>query len=219
MRLRLQEFNLTVRYVPGKFLYIADTLSRAFDQSNVPTDDDTHRDMEHFIHRVVIDLPVSDGFLVKLMELRELNSNDPTMQMLHRYATEGLPQHKRDVPPSLKSSFWNFRNDIHVTEGILVKDIRLVIPFAWRQDILQKLHISHCGIEKTKANARTTVFWPGMNKHIEDMISCCEKCLNYQSKQTQEHMQTREIPALPALANRCIDVLDHKNQNYLVVVY
>ena len=75
MRLRLQKNNLKVRYVPGKFLYIADTLSRAFDQSNAPTDDDMHHGMEHFIHRVIIDLPISD---VKLMELRELNCSDPT---------------------------------------------------------------------------------------------------------------------------------------------
>ena len=79
MRL-LQKYNLKVRYVPGKFLHIADTLSTAFDQSNVPTDDGMHQDMEYFIHSVIIDLPISD---VKLMELRELNCNDPTMQMLH----------------------------------------------------------------------------------------------------------------------------------------
>ena len=70
MRLRLQKYNLKVRYIPGKFLHIADALSRAFDQSNVPTDDGMHQDMEHFIHSVIIDLPISD---VKLMELRELN--------------------------------------------------------------------------------------------------------------------------------------------------
>ena len=81
----------------------------------------------------------------------------------------------------------------------------------------QKLHLSHCRIEKTKANARTTVFWPGMNKHIEDMVPCCEKCLKYQSKQTKEPMQTREIAILPwqIVAS---DVLEHKNQNYLVVI-
>ena len=75
-----------------------------------------HRDMEHFIHSVIIDLPISD---VKLMELRELNCNDPTMQMLQRYAMEGWPEHKRDVPLSLKP-FWNVRNDIQVTDGILL---------------------------------------------------------------------------------------------------
>ena len=121
---------------------------------------------------------------------------------------EGWPQHKRDVPPSLQT-FWNVRNDM--------KDNRLVIPYAWRTDILQKLHISHCGIEKNKANARTTIFWPGKNKHIEAMISCCESCLKYQSKQTKEPMQTREISILPwqIVAS---DVLQNKNQNYLVVI-
>jgi hypothetical protein len=176
MRLRLQKYNLKVGYIPGKFLYIVDTLSRAFNQFNVPTDNDMHRDMKHLIHTVIIDLPISD---VKLMELRERNCNDSTMQMLHRYAMEGWPEHKRDVPPPLKS-FWNVRNDIHVTDGILLKDNRLVIPSAWRKDILLKLHISHCGIEKTKANARMTVFWPGMTTHIEDIVSSCEKCLKYQ---------------------------------------
>ena len=42
MSLRLQKYHLKVRYVQGKFHYIAVTLSRAFDQSNVPNDDDIH---------------------------------------------------------------------------------------------------------------------------------------------------------------------------------
>jgi len=79
------------------------------------------------------------------------------------------------------------------------------------------LHISHCGIEKTNTNVRTKVFWPGMTKHIEDMVSSCEKCLKYQSKQTKEPMQTQEIPLLPCQIVAS-DVLEHKNQNYLVVI-
>ena len=92
------------------------------------------------------------------------------MQMLHKLTKEGWPEHKRNVPSPLKS-FWDVRNDIHDANGILLKDNRLVIPSAWRKDILRKLHISHCGIEKTKANARMTVFWPGPTKHIEEMVS------------------------------------------------
>ena len=86
MRLRLQKYDLKVKCVPWKFLNIADTLSRAFDQTSNPTVNDMHHDMEHFIHSVITNLPISD---VKLVELREHNRNDPTMQMLHRYATEG----------------------------------------------------------------------------------------------------------------------------------
>jgi len=136
MRLRLQKYDIKVRYVPGKFLYIADTLSRACGESHIPND--MHQDMEYFIHSVVSNLPISGD---KLKELQEFNSDDPTMQMLHTYSMEGWPHHKHDVPPPLKS-FWNVRNDIHVIDGILLKGNRLVIPSAWRKDILQKLHLS-----------------------------------------------------------------------------
>ena len=213
MRLRLQKYDINVKYVPGKFQYIADTLSRACNESSMPSDNDMHKDMEYFIHSVVSSLPISD---VKLKELRELNSNDPTMQMLHKYSLEGWPARKCDVPPSLKS-FWNVRNDIHVTDGILLKDNRLVIPSLWKKDILQKLHLSHCGIEKSKANARMTVFWPGMTKDIEEMVSSCETCMKYQSKQPKEPMQTRDVPLLP-WQTVASDILEHKNQNYLVVI-
>ena len=56
MRIRLQKYNLKVRIVPGKFIYIADTLARAFNQSSVPTDKDIHSDMEHYIHSVIANL-------------------------------------------------------------------------------------------------------------------------------------------------------------------
>ena len=77
----------------------------------------------------VSSLPISD---VKLKELRDLNSNDPTMQILHQYSLQGWPAHKCDVHPSLKS-FWDVRNDIHVTDGILLKDNRLVMPSSWKK--------------------------------------------------------------------------------------
>ena len=108
------------------------------------------------------------------------------------------------------------RNDIHVTDGILHKDIRLIIPSVWRNDILQKLHISHCASENTKANACMTVLWPGTTKHIEDMVASCEKCMKYQIKLPKEPMQTREIPLLPWQMISS-DVLENKNQDYLVV--
>ena len=147
MRLHLQKYNLKVRYVTGKFLYIADTVSRAFNQSNVVTNNDMHYEMEHFTYSVITNLPI---FEVKLMELRELNYSDLTMQMLHKYGREGWPEHKRNVPSSLKS-FWDVRNDIDDTDGTLLKDNRLVIPSAWREDIVQKLHISHRRIEKKQS--------------------------------------------------------------------
>ena len=53
MRLRFQKYYIKVKYVPGKCPYIADTLSRAYNESSMPSDSDMHKDMEYFIHSVV----------------------------------------------------------------------------------------------------------------------------------------------------------------------
>ena len=61
-----------------------------------------------------------------------------------------------------------------------------------------------------------TVFWSGMTKDIEEMVSSCGKCMKYQSKQPKEPMKTRDVPLLP-WQTVASEILEHKNQNYLVV--
>ena len=62
-----------------------------------------------------------------------------------------------------------------------------------------------------------TVFWSGMTKDIEEMVSSCVKCMKYQSKEPKEPMKTRDVPLLP-WQTVASDILEHKNQNYLVVI-
>ena len=87
------------------------------------------------------------------------------------------------------------------------------------KNILQKLHFSHCGIEKCKANARLTVFWPGMTKDIEDMVSSCEKCINYQSKQPPKTHANSRYSTI-TMADSCIRYIrtQKSTPRYLVVI-
>ena len=62
-----------------------------------------------------------------------------------------------------------------------------------------------------------TVFWPGMTKDIEEMVSMCKECMKYRSSQPKIPMQTRYITLLPWQIVES-DVLEYKNQNYLVVI-
>ena len=64
---RLHKYQQSVRYVPGKYLYIADTLSRAFlhkpDDQSVS---ELHQDSEIMIHSLVRNQPVPDEKLIQL---------------------------------------------------------------------------------------------------------------------------------------------------------
>ena len=86
--IRLQKYQLEVRYVPGKYLYIADTLSRAFltEPDDLPTSD-LDKDSKVMIHSLVTNLPVSDQ---KSIQLKEATRTDGTQQ--------GWPNNKRNVP-------------------------------------------------------------------------------------------------------------------------
>ena len=76
--IRLQKYQVNVEYVPGKYLHIADTLSR----SHLPTtdnDDNITEESDVMIHTIAINLPIS---LIKMTELRNSWNKDPQIIML-----------------------------------------------------------------------------------------------------------------------------------------
>lgn len=89
------------------------------------------------------------------------------------------------------------RDTVSVAKGLLLRDNRIVIPHSLRPEILRRLHEGHLGIEKCKRRARTAVYWPGINKDIENMIGTCETCNKYQNKQAKEPMLVQDFPTAP----------------------
>ena len=54
--------------------------------------------------------------------------------------------------------------------------IQVVIPTKLQDRVLQGLHRVHLGILKTKALARSQVWWPGIDAKIEETTKSCERC-------------------------------------------
>jgi len=76
------------------------------------------------------------------------------------------------------SPFKNVIDNLSVSrEGLILLDShRIVVPFPCRPVILDGLHASHQGYEKTKKWAQSLYYWPNMCKDIDEMIKCCEPC-------------------------------------------
>lgn len=53
---------------------------------------------------------------------------------------------------------------------------RVVVPPVLRQPVLDDLHVSHIGIVKMKALARSFVYWPGIDADIENTVKSCSEC-------------------------------------------
>ena len=139
------------------------------------------------VHTVVSNLPISHE---RLSQLKHETNQDPQLQAIFKMIRDGWPNHKHQVP-AIAKPFWNVRNELHSAEGIILKDQKIVIPLNMQPYLLDLLHKSHLGVEKTKARARSTIYWPGMSSHIEEFIMKCTICLSHRYQNRKKTFNTR----------------------------
>lgn len=69
---------------------------------------------------------------------------------------------------------------------VMVGD-KIIIPQSFRSTILEKLHLVHQGVQRTKAKARKSLYWPGMARDIEAMVEKCMQCQSYSPNTRLSH--------------------------------
>ena len=108
-----------------------------------------------------------------------------------------IKETKLDHPAHLYRNVWDrlsIDTDSLGKEIMVLEGCKIVIPEGSRKNILQKLHLSHSGIVKTKQNARQLYFWHGMNNDIENMVKNCEECfVNLPCKILKAYVYTRSM--------------------------
>ena len=81
----------------------------------------------------------------------------------------------------------------------------------------QVLHHVHVGIEKTKRNARNTLYWPNINAEITNIISNCSTCFEYRNSQARETLVQHEVPS-SAWVKVSTDLFTLYDKDYVIVV-
>ena len=65
----------------------------------------------------------------------------------------------KEVPSKIES-FWTFREEHTIEDGLILKGTRIVIPSKKQEPILKLIHEGHLGLTKCKLHAKETVYWP-----------------------------------------------------------
>jgi hypothetical protein len=186
MLLRLQRYDYSIRYRPGREMVLADSLSR------LPTS----------IESPEISLNVQVCFIQfsnqKLQEIKESTQADIILHRLKEFIFEGFPEKQRDLPTDLKP-YWSFRDELSVENGIILKGEQIIIPASLQRSYLEAVHTGHQGITRCQQRAKAAIYWPGINNEIEDMIRKCEPCQKYQASQSKEPLENvaSELPSIP----------------------
>ena len=205
MLLGLQPYDLVIRYQPGKSIEIADALSRLS-----PKEREAIPGMNVQVHDIQ---PQFSNNILK--RIREQTTSDPELNALKEMIHSGWPSTIQQVPAILKP-YWPFRDEFAVEDGIAMKSQRIIIPTMLQEEILTKLHSAHQGTEKTKLRARTSVYWRGLNKDIDEITKTCGTCQELHPSQHKEPLIPTEVPPR-AWHTIGTDLFSLEGSEYLVV--
>ena len=86
-----------------------------------------------------------------------------------------------------------------------------------RMDMKVKIHDGHLGIEKCKFRARETLFWPGMNMEITEIIKGCSECQEYRKYQQKEPLMQHNLPTKP-WGKVATDLFKFQNNDFGIIV-
>jgi len=170
MLLDTQGYDYRIQYVPGKDVGLADALSRLpnySDKGNIPLD---------------VKVNTMSFSEVKITDIREETQRDATLNALKELIYNGFPDYIKDVPSDLRS-FWSYRDELSIDNGVIMKGERICIPLPLKTDILTNLHTGHFGIVKTQQRARRDVYRPKINTDIEKLCKTCPICQEHQPQQ------------------------------------
>lgn len=189
MLMRLQKYNLQVKYKKGKEMLLANTLSRAY-LPEVNASQFT-RELEEMDHRAGLSVTKD-----RWQQLRHAAADDPVQKMLRGVILQGWPESREEVPECVRPYF-DVRHELTSQDEMIFKGQQLVVPAALRRELLEKTRATHVGIEGCIRRARDTLYWPRMSTEIREYITKCDICMAHSKGQSKEPMMQHEFVARP----------------------
>uniref|UniRef100_A0A146LC45 RNA-directed DNA polymerase n=1 Tax=Lygus hesperus TaxID=30085 RepID=A0A146LC45_LYGHE len=213
MLLKLQPYKLNIQYKPGRFLYVADTLSRDVSKAGCHVDSDFDREVELQVSLLVDNLPITRE---NWELINQHMASDSTLIQVREYILNGWPSLYRDLPADVKG-YYQLKDEFSVVEGLIFKGDRVVIPTGLKSTMLKKLHSGHPGVNRMIKRADMSVFWININQDIRKFIQECQTCLKYQDSKVTLELKPKEVPILP-WTEVGSDIFELYKKNFLVIV-
>ena len=139
--LQIHLYQVRIIYKPGSQLFIMDWLSR---HNHIENKDEEicGMDMVDGIQRST-NIPEC----MSITQIQQMTTQNEHLQWLRGYIITGWPEIKDQVQHDIWS-YWSFRDDMAVIDGIIMKDSHAIIPEVLKAQAIDQFHIHHIGIEK-----------------------------------------------------------------------
>ena len=94
---------------------------------------------------------------------------------------------------------------------------RIIVPKSLRQNVFNKLHVSHLGTSKTTLRARPCIFWPGIYGNIKQLYKTCEICNKFSTRQPPESLKNDLVCTKP-WNTLAYDLFEFQGKLFLIIV-
>ena len=106
-------------------------------------------------------------------DIRTNTQRDPTLAKVYQFVLQGWPlETGKDLKP-----YMDRKDELTIEQDCLMWGMRVIVPKKLQEKVLEELHGGHIGVIKMKSLARCHIWWPGIDKDIEEITRSCEGCL------------------------------------------
>jgi len=133
-----------ILYAKGRYLHVADTLSRAHQNDSI--EDIDSEEIQLAVHTMISNLPITE---TRLADIQQTTVQDSQLQQLKCLIEQGRPSNIANVPQDLQQ-YWKVREDLLTADDLILMANHLVIPVNRQAKVLQSIHEGHLGIKKCK---------------------------------------------------------------------
>ena len=122
---------------------------------------------------MVLTLEQLDTTPITSAMVQEWTRKDPVLAQVVQLREEGWPDTVKSKELLL---YYHQRTELSLQDGCVLWGAHVLIPAPGRAGILQELHVTHPGVSRMKALAHSYVYWPGLDKDIERLVSDFATC-------------------------------------------
>nr|XP_002730526.1 PREDICTED: uncharacterized protein K02A2.6-like [Saccoglossus kowalevskii] len=166
LSLRLQPYQVVLEYQPGES-NPADYMSRHPDQVNHCKDHVSRIDT--YINFIIENaIPPA----MTMAEIKQATSEDEILQKIMEVInTQKWYDLHHDVV-----QYKAVKDELSTANGVVLRGNRIVVPKKLQQKAICLAHVGHQGVVKTKKLLRETLWFPGIDKMVEETVTRCIPC-------------------------------------------
>lgn len=159
---------------------------------------------------------------MKIKDIEEATQSDATLKAVAEAVEKGNWHHvvkHRCVDVEEFRLLERVKDELTVSASgnLILRGTRLVIPKSLHEHVVNLAHEGHQGLVKTKSLLREKVWFPNIDRLVEDKVKSCDACLVTTPECKREPLLMSSLPAAP-WKEVSVDFAEIPNKEYLLLI-